>query len=198
MLMLDFLCRLKHLLPDSFFWLRGNHESFDERVGKGGIPQGMLLRGAARALRGDAYADALDRLFGTLPYVAYSSDFIACHAGAPLRRTSRSDLIAIHDHLDIADELLWTRPKSSIRPGGFGKRDVLRLRECLGVPAQTPLIVGHTPQSKEGVLWTDVSAIPNFHVIYDARSEGVPVFTRLRGEIVSLEYPSEPLLHLAR
>ncbi len=198
LLMLDCLCKLKRLLPDRFFWLRGNHESFDDRVGKGGVPQGLLLRAEARTVRGDAYADALETLFRSLPYLACTDDFIACHAGAPLHKVNRSDLVAIHDHPDLADELLWVRPSHPSRPGGFGKRDVARLRESLARPASTPLIVGHTPQSDEGVLWSHVAEIPDFHVIYDARTHGVPAFTRLRGEMVCLEYSFEPLLEIAR
>ena len=41
--------------PKSVFFLRGNHESFDGEVGKGGVPQARLLWHHARALRGKKY-----------------------------------------------------------------------------------------------------------------------------------------------
>jgi hypothetical protein len=197
LLMLDFLCRLKLRFPDGFFWLRGNHESFDEDVGKGGVPQGMLLRRSLRERRGEVYVEALADLFDCLPYVARSDDFVACHAGAPRGAVSMTELVDIHEHPNLARELRWVRPQQTFRPAGFGSRDVARLRAALAVAKDAAVIVGHTPQTEDGVLWMDAGGIPGLHVIYSARDLAVPVFTRLRGGMAPLDYPPEPLLALA-
>ena len=197
LLMLDFLCRLKLRFADSFFWLRGNHESFDQGVGKGGVPQGVLLRSAARKRHGEAYVQALTSLFDALPYVALSSNFIACHGGAPRVAVSKRALVEIHAHPDLAEQLVWVRPRRPSHPAGFGTRDVARFRAALGAAKNTPVIVGHTPLTDDGVLWMNAAKIPGLHVIFDARNETVPVFTRLRDAMVTLEYPAEPLLAIA-
>ena len=196
-LMLDFLCRLKLRFPDGFFWLRGNHESFDEDVGKGGVPQGMLLRQRLQECRGEAYVEALTDLFDRLPYVARSDDFIACHGGPPRGAVSMTKLVEIHEHPELAREFLWVRPQRPSQPAGFRKRDVARLRAALGVAKDAVAIIGHTPLTDDGVLWMDAAGIPGLHVIYAARDISVPVFTRLPGGMGTLEYSTEPLLALA-
>ena len=48
LLMLDLILKLKIRFPRNVFYLRGNHESFDESVGKAGVPQGALLKRCAQ------------------------------------------------------------------------------------------------------------------------------------------------------
>lgn len=194
LLMLDLILRLKQRFPRSVFCLRGNHESFDEDVGKGGVPQGLILKERATALRGPAYADRLKDYFEALPYFARSKDFIACHAGAPTRKATPPKLINIRDHPKLARELMWNRSASPSRPGGYSKKDVKRLRAELGRPKKSPFLVSHTPRSREGTFWADICDIKGHHVLYSARPKRFALYTRIGSEMLALEYSGEPLL----
>lgn len=194
LLMLDLIVCLKIAYPRNVFYLRGNHDSFDEEVGKSGVAQGVLLRRRARELRGERYEAALARFFDLLPYAVKSSDFIACHGGPPLGKTTREALINIRHHPGLARELTWNRPR---RPGnavGYSKRSVKAFRKALGADVGTPFIVGHTPLSAEGTLWLEAGGIANHHILYSARRHKVAAFVRVDGRLVPLEYSGESLI----
>ncbi len=196
LLMLDLILKLKVRFPRNVFYLRGNHESFDESVGKGGVPQGLLLKRRAKELRGPAYADALAEFFELLPYVLRSKHCIACHGGPPRSDATVSDLVNIRSRHRLGQEIIWNRVRRPNHPGGYGKRHVNAFRTKLGVDAETTFIVGHTPLSPEGTLWLDVGNIPNHHIVYSANEHNLAVFVGLGHDLVPLEYPAEALLDL--
>jgi hypothetical protein len=194
LLTLDLLFKLKVHFPRNLFYLRGNHESFDGEVGKGGVPQGRLLWQHCRALRGKKYAKLLADCFGLLAYLAKSKDFVACHGGPPRRETSLRKLIDIRHHPLLAQELIWNRLRRTGRPGGYAKRDVKLFREAIGAKKNTPFIVSHTPLSRTGAIWTDVGDVPDHHIMFSANPSRVAVFIRDGREMMPLEYLVEPLL----
>ncbi len=196
LLMLDLIFKLKRRFPKNVFHLRGNHESFDEDVGKLGVPQGLLLKKHAISLRGKDYAKRLSDYFEGLPYVATSGDFIACHAGPPRFKTSRKALIEIRDRPDLVREFTWNRVRRPNRLEGYSKRDVKALRACLGTEKHTALIVSHNCLSREGTIWTDVTEIKGHHIIYSARTDKLALFIRGQQDMVPLTYSHEVLLDL--
>jgi hypothetical protein len=196
LLILDLIFKLKIHFPNNVFYLRGDHESFDEEVSKGGVPQGQLLQARARELRGKHYAKQLATCFELLPYVALSDDFIACHAGPPRRKVSRQRLIDIRDHPKLARDLLWNRLQRPSRLDGYTKKDVKAFRAALGADKHTPLIVAHTRLSQSETVWTDAGKIKNHHIVFTANTDKLAVFIRAEQAMVPLEYPVEPLLNL--
>jgi len=195
--MLDLVFKLKVRFPTRVFYLRGNHETLDESVGKMGVPQGLILHERAQALRGARYVERLAEFFELLPYVVKTDDFIATHAGPTRSRGTLRDLIDIHDHPQLAWQLTWNRMQRPSRPAGYTKKDVKAFRERLGVEKGTPLIVSHTPLSYDGTLWTNAGEIKNHHVVYSANQDRLAVFIRVGREMVPLEYPTEPVLKFA-
>jgi len=193
LLMLDLIFKLKIRFPRNVFYLRGNHESFDESVGKAGVPQGQIFRRQVKLLRGSSYAKRLAECFDLLPYVVRSEDFIACHAGPTRRRVSPRELINIRAHPKLAHELTWNRLRRPSYPGGYSKKDVKSFRQQLGVAKHTPFIVSHTPVTSQGAVWTDLAGIKNHHVVFSARPDKVAVMIRDRHEMIPLMYPVEPL-----
>lgn len=194
LLMLDLIFKLKVRFPTRVFWLRGNHETLDESVGKGGVPQGLILREKAQARRGTKYVERLAECFELLPYVVKTDDFIAIHAGPTRSSGTLQDLIDIHDHPQLAWQLTWNRLQRPTRPAGYTKNDVKAFRARLGAEKRTPLIVSHTPLSLDGTVWTDAGEIKNHHVVYSANQDRLAVFIRVGREMVPLEYPAEHIL----
>ena len=197
LLMLDLVFRLKIAFPDRVFYLRGNHESFEAHVGKGGVPQGTLLRRRARELRGPAYEAALTAFFERLPYVARSRSFIACHGGPPRRPVILQDLIDIRRHRGLAQELIWNRVRRPNHLAGYGERNVNAFKQALGVGRDIPLIVGHTPLSDGETLWREAGGIGHHHILHGSHPDKAAVFADIDGRMVPLEFPAEPLIHLA-
>jgi len=197
LLMLDLIFKLKVRFPKRVFYLRGNHETLDESVGKAGVPQGLILHDKAQTLRGTQYVERLAECFDLLPYVVKTEDFIATHAGPPRANGTLQDLIGIRDHPQLAWQLIWNRVQLPTRPAGYTKKHVKAFRERLGVDKGTPMIVGHTPLSFDGTVWTNAGEIKNLHVVYSANQDRFAVFIRVGREMVPLIYPVEPVLDAA-
>lgn len=194
MLLMDLILRLKLRFPQRVFYLRGNHDDFADDISKGGVPQGLLWERALHDQRGARYRDAMQRLYDLLPYVAVCGRYIACHAGAPTMKATRTDLVQVRDKPKLAHQLTHLRLRKPNSPTGYGAGDVRRLRRRLGVDADTPFIVGHTPLSPDDTLWLDAGGIANHHVLFGADPERIGVLTRPRSKLVPLIYPTEPLL----
>ena len=194
MLLMDLILRLKLLFPRQVFYLRGNHDSFSESISKGGVAQGLLWLKALRKARGKAYAKAMERFYRRLPLIACSSRFIACHAAAPTRRSSRDELIAAAADPGLTRQLISNRIQRPNRPEGYTRGDIKRLRKALGAAPDTPLIVGHTPLDREDALWLDVEGIDNHHILYSAGETWVGAISWIGDQLVPLRYPAEDLL----
>ena len=196
MLMMDLIFRLKLRFPEHFFFVRGNHDSFSEDIAKGGVLQGLLWKRALKKARGADYRRAMQRYYDLLPYVVVSPDFCAAHAAPPRTKISVDMLIEIHRYPGLVKELISNRMQRHDRPGGYTKGDIRRLRKALGLPRETPFIVGHTPMDQNDTYWLNVGGAENHHVLYSAGESWVGAFTRIGGEMWPLKYPAEPLLGL--
>ena len=193
MLMMDIIFRLKLRFPDRVFYLRGNHDSFSEDIGKGGIPQGLIWAQELERVRGKAYKRAMDRLYELLPYAALSRQLITCHAGAPTAKISRDMLIDIRQTPELQKELTGNRLRKPNGLTGYTKADVKRFRKRLGLDPDIPFVVGHTPLTPDDTLWLNVGDTPDHHVVYSAAQDWVGVLTRVGSRLLPLRYPAEPI-----
>ena len=196
MLIMDLIFRLKLRFPDNFFYLRGNHDSFDPEINKNGFLQGALFREMLIDNRGTEYVEEMQIYYERLPYLILSDTFIACHAGAPRNEITKEDLINIADNNKLAGELTNNRLQRTNYPAGYSKRDVKRLRKCLDRPSKTRLIVGHTPLDPFGSFWLHAGAIKNHHIIYSAQIEGPSIFIQTGANFMPISFPVEPLTDL--
>ncbi len=193
-LILDLFCMLKRRFPENIFYIRGNHESFSPEVGKGGVPQGLLLQKHLKKLRGKAYVKQVERLFDGLAFVVLGNEFAACH-GAPVRSTVDLDvLINIRRYPGIQSEVIWDRLRQGNRPGGYTKGSVKRFRRTLGLSKHAPFFVGHTPQSSKETLWLDVGGIKGHHIVYSAHTHRAAAIVMSGGQMTPLEFVPEQAL----
>jgi predicted phosphodiesterase len=196
MLIMDLVFRLKLVFPGNLFYVRGNHDSFDPEINKGGILQGVLWRETLQKQRGSAYVEEMQNFYDTLPYVVRSENFIACHAGPPRGTITKDDLINIADNKGLAEELINNRLQRPNNLAGYTKGDVKRLRRCLELPPKTRFIVGHTPMDPFGSFWLHAGNIKNHHIIYSAHAEGPSIIIRTGESFTPISFPAEPLIDI--
>ncbi len=193
MLMMDLIFKLKIQFPDNIFYIRGNHDGFSDDISKRGVPQGLIWADALRKTRGKSYKEQMIEFYRQIPYIVFSKHFIACHAGPPTTATDFNQLVNLRDYPKIRREIVTNRLKSSVRPVGYSKGDIKRFRKSLGVAADTPVIVGHTPLSTDDTIWENVGNIENHHIVYASDSHWVGVMTQIDDKFYPLKYPVEPL-----
>lgn len=195
-LMMDLILTLKKRFPTSVFYLRGNHDTFSPNLCKDGICQGNLLRRRLLELRGSEYVMAMETFYDLLPFVIKSKSFVACHAGPPRKKTTCDDLINLRDFPKNAEKIINSRLKRPNYLAGYSKSDVKRFRKSLNLPKRTPFIVGHTPLTQSGSIWSNVGEIKNHHIIYSGRPEGPSLFIQIHDRIIPISYPAEPLINI--
>jgi len=194
MLMMDLIFKLKIAFPRRFFFLLGNHDSFDRELRKGGVHQGLVWDRAVTAARGPAYRAALDRFYGASPLIARGPRFICCHAAPPRGRYDRDDLINVRQSPERVRQLTWDRPRSPAWPTGYCRGDVRQLRAAFGADRQTPVLFGHFPRSRDRSVWLNADHIPHHHIFHSAMTQEVSVFAQVEGEMTSRVYSAEPIL----
>jgi len=193
MLMMDLIFRLKLRFPERVFYLRGNHDGFDEEITKGGVPQGLLWERALHDRRGPKYKKAMAELYRLLPHVALSHRYVACHAGPPAGKVSRKALVEIRQHPKLQHQLTHRRLRRPQSPEGYSRGDVERFRRRLGLQPDAPLIVGHTPLGSDACLWLDAGGIPGHHVVFGAYSKWIGTLTRIGRHLMPMRFPVEPM-----
>jgi len=192
-LMMDLLFKMKCHFPKNFFYLLGNHDTFDRGIGKSGVLQGVLMRKRLLELRGEEYVAEMQKFYDTLPMVLKTDSCIACHAAPPRKKISRHKVINLRSYPKICHEILTNRLKRSHYLAGYEKRDVKQFRESLGLPKRAPFVVGHTPLDPFNSFWKNAGNIKGHHIIYSGREEGPSLFMQIRKKMIPLSYPVEPL-----
>ena len=194
LLMMDMILRLKLWFPQQVFYVRGNHDSFSEDIGKDGIPQGLLWAKALVDIRGEAYKKAMDRFYELLPYVAVSKNYVACHAAPPKGKVDIEMLVDIHKYPALIKDVTSNRLYRPNRPAGYTKGDVKRLRKALKLQGKAELFVGHTPLTRHDTLWSNVGGIEHHDVVFSGNIPWIGVYTRVKDQMIPLRYRSEALL----
>ncbi|MES9876553.1 MAG: metallophosphoesterase [Candidatus Sedimenticola sp. PURPLELP] len=196
MLIMDIIFKLKMRFPRQVFYLRGNHDSFSDEIGKRGVPQGLLWEKALVKRRGKAYRDQMARFYDLLPYIAYSDNFLACHAGPPTSSTSRQELINICNYPKLMKEVTNNRIRRPNKPSGYFKREIKKFRKYFDLSPETPVIVGHTPLTNHETLWERVGEIDNHYVLYGSDEEWIGVMAQVGERLRPFRYPVEHLTPL--
>ena len=194
LLMMDLIFRLKLWFPQQVFYIRGNHDSFSDEIGKCGVPQGLLWAKTLRDLRGQTYLDAMKHFYELLPYVALSKGYVACHAAPPRGKVSMDMLVNIEKYPGLIQELTCNRLYRPNRPAGYKGSDVKCFRRTLHLDEDAELFVGHTPLTRHDTLWINVGGIEHHDVVFSANKPWIGVFTRVGNRMIPLQYRAEELL----
>lgn len=187
---LDYIIRLIVDHPNTVYYIRGNHDTFDPRLRKSGIAQGVEFRDALVESKGEDYAAAVGRFFESLPVFIIGEGFIITHAGPPRGGLVREEIINIRRYPEKYHQLMWTRVNEfhgNPSPKEYGEKDLRLVIDQLGLPPQTHFIVGHNPLWTDGNtigVWLDVIGIKNHHIIYSGSGSRAPYFTLEDGKLV--------------
>lgn len=189
-LALDAILTLICKYPGRVYYIRGNHDTFDERLRKSGIQQGLELKKVLLSRRGPDYVAAVDRFFNALPVFIIAKHFVVTHAGPPHGGLTREELIDIHKYPEKLHQLLWIRVNEfhgNPSPKEYGEKDLRLCLELLNLPQDLPFIVGHNPLWNDGNktgLWLNVIGFKNHHIIYSGSGSRAPYFTIQNDQLV--------------
>lgn len=187
---LDDVFRLIVRYPGRVYYLRGNHDTYDERLRKSGISQGVEFRNAVLRAKGPAYVEAVGVFFLSLPVFVIGDNFVITHAGPPHGGVSRDELCNISEYPEKLHQLLWTRVNEfhgnpSLKE--YGEKDIRLTLEILGMQEDAHFIVGHNPLWNDGNrigFWRDVIGIKNHHILYSGYGSVAPYLTFNDGTLV--------------
>lgn len=199
---IEILDALFHLIvdyPGKVYYIRGNHDTFDPRLRKSGIAQGVEFRAALLKAKGPEFAALVERFFESLPVFIIGDGFVITHAGPPHGGLVREEIIDIRRYPEKYHQLLWNRVNEfhgTPSPKEYGEQEIRLVLKLLGLPEFTHFIVGHNPLWNDGNklgVWMNVIGIKNYHIIESGYGSRAPYFT-FRGEelIVKLALPDEP------
>jgi len=105
MLIMDIIFKLKLHFPKNVFYICGNHDSFSEEIGKMGVPQGLLWAKQLVKSRGKSYKKEMQNFYDNLAFLAYSKNYITCHASPPTSAFNLHALININQYPKTTDNL---------------------------------------------------------------------------------------------
>ncbi len=188
---LDYILRLIVDYPKAVYYIRGNHDTFDHRLRKSGIAQGLIFRDAMTERHSEEYSEAVGRFFESLPMFIIGKGFVMTHAGPPRGGLVREELINIDNYPEKYHQLMWNRVNEyhgNPSPKEYGEGDVRLVLELLEVPDGTQFIVGHNPLWNDGNktgVWIDVIGIKGHHIIYSGSGSRAPYFTTEGGKLVA-------------
>jgi hypothetical protein len=186
---LDFIIRLIAEHPHNVYYIRGNHDTFDHRLRKSGIAQGIEFRDALVAAHGEDYAAAVGRFFESLPVFIIGEGFVITHAGPPRGGLVREELINIKRYPEKYHQLMWNRVNEyhgNPSPKEYGEQDLRLVLDLMNLPPDTHFIVGHNPLWSDGNktgVWMNVIGIKNHHILYSGSGSRAPYFTLNAGKL---------------
>ncbi|MCK4542453.1 MAG: metallophosphoesterase [Spirochaetales bacterium] len=172
LLVLEEIIHLILTYGDGVLYIRGNHDTFEDRLSKSGIQQGKEFRIFLEEHRGDDYIDAVEEFFETLPLFIIGNGYVITHAGPVRGGCSREELINILDDKELYHQLIWNRlhefrGNPSLKE--YGESDIRDMLRTLKLPENLPFIVGHNPMWHTGDrtgIWRDIIGIKNHFIIY--------------------------------
>lgn len=180
LIILEMIIELMLEMKDQLIYIRGNHDTFDERLGKSGIKQGLEFKNYLLMHRGEEYLEAVETLFLKLPMLVLTPDSIITHAGPIRNGANRREIIDIEDNADYYHQLMWNRLhefRGNPNLKEYDERDIVKMRSKLEMPENCYFIVGHNPMWQYGDqsgIWIDIIGIKGHIILYANRATRAP------------------------
>lgn len=197
LLTLEYIIELICKYKENVIYIRGNHDTFDDRLRKSGIAQGLEMRNYFLEERDEEYVELIEEFFEALPVFIIGKGYVITHAGPIRGGATRNELINIHEDPSKYSQLLWNRLhefRGTPSLKEYDGKDIERSLEKLKLPPNTPFIVGHNPMwhtgNKTGV-WKDILGIKNHYILYTNIATRAPYLTMEGGELVT-KFALEP------
>lgn len=176
---------------DNIIYIRGNHDTFDSRLAKSAIKQGLEFKNYLLEKRGEVYVKTVNDFFETLPVYIIGNGFVITHAGPVRFGATREEIIDIVDNPDYYHQLIWNRLhefRGTPSMKEYGESDIRKMNKRMKLPEMTPFIVGHNPMWGTGDrsgIWRDIIGIKNHYIIYSNIGTKGPYLLIVNGEIHS-------------
>ncbi|MBN1649312.1 MAG: metallophosphoesterase [Spirochaetales bacterium] len=170
LLVLEEIINLIVTYEGSVIYIRGNHDTFEERLAKSGIKQGLEFKMFLLEHRGIKYVNAVENFFESLPMFITGNGFAITHAGPIRGGCSREELINIRQDPELAHQLMWNRLhefRGTPSLKEYDEKDIRSMLRKLDLPEDNYFIVGHNPMWNTGNrtgIWQNIIGIKN-HII---------------------------------
>jgi hypothetical protein len=111
--LMEMVMRVKTAYPDTFYFLKGNHENIANENGEGNYPfgkfayEGEMVTGYVTKFFGDEFLDLYYRFEKQLPVMAVGKGFMVTHA-EPKSFYPREMVINYYDYPEVIYGLTWT------------------------------------------------------------------------------------------
>jgi hypothetical protein len=179
---LEYLLQLICDFPNNVIYIRGNHDTFDDRLRKNGISQGLEFKKLLLSKTSQECVDSVENFFNALPMFIIGKGYVVTHAGPIRRGATKDEIINVSFDLNKYTQLMWNRineyrGNASLKE--YGEDDIRASIERLGLPPETYFIVGHNPLWNTGErsgVWMNVLGIKNHHIIYSNLQTQAPYF----------------------
>lgn len=186
---LEYVLSLICEFPDNVMYIRGNHDTFDDRLKKSGIAQGAEFRKFLVKNADEQCADELESFFESLPMFIIGKGYVITHAGPVRHGITREELINVYYDINSYMQLMWNRihefrGNPSLKE--YGEDDIKDMLAKLKLPPDTHFIVGHNPLWNTGEtsgVWMNVLGIKNHHIIYSNLQTRAPYLVYENDEI---------------
>ncbi len=191
LLVLEEVFRLFSKFKDNIIYIRGNHDTFDSRLAKSAIKQGLEFKNYLLKHRGEDYVNTVNDFFEALPVFIIGNGFVITHAGPVRHGATKKEIINIVDNPDFYHQLIWNRLhefRGTPSLKEYGEDDIRKMNVKMGLPEMTPFIVGHNPMWGTGDrtgIWKDIIGIKNHYIIYSNIGTKGPYLLISNGEIKS-------------
>lgn len=143
--LMEIVIRLKIAFPDSFHFLKGNHENILNEEGRGNHPfrkfayEGEMVKEWVQQFYGLDFLESFAEFEHQLPLIAADGTFMISHA-EPERFFAKEEVIRYREYDDVVLGLTWT-PNEGAEEGSVGKM----LAEYCSDPEEALYFGGHRP-----------------------------------------------------
>ena len=172
LLVLEEIFNLFIKYKDNIVYLRGNHDTFDSRLAKSAIKQGLEFKNYLLENRGEAYVEIVNNFFESLPVFVIGDNYAVTHGGPIRHGATKKEIINIVDNEDFYHQLIWNRLhefRGTPSLKEYAENDIRKMNVKLGLDEMAPFIVGHNPMWNTGDrtgIWKDIIGFKNHYIIY--------------------------------